>query len=78
MKKSSLILTVVFLFTICFSASPLLAQESTASQKEKDDKLQQAIDLQKKALLEEKKAQDLKLKELEKFSNGYSKGFWQR
>jgi hypothetical protein len=75
MKKRSLILTAVFLTIMCFSARPLLAQESTASQKEKELKLQQAIDLQKKAMADEKKAQDFQLQELQKLRLDTIRGF---
>jgi hypothetical protein len=69
MKKCSLLITVVFLITICFSARPLNAQENSSSQKEKEQKLQQAIDLQKKAMSEQRKTQELQMKELEKLRN---------
>ena len=67
MKNRNLILAALFLITVCFSVQPLLAQESTTSEKEKELKLQQAIELQKKAMADQKKAQDLQMKEFEKF-----------
>jgi hypothetical protein len=75
MKKSSLFLTAVFLITISFSSMSLYAQENTASQKDKEFKLQQAIDLQKKVMAEEKKAKELQLKELEKLRLDTIRGF---
>jgi len=66
MKKSSVILMVAFLFSVCFSVQPLSAQEKTKEDKEKEFKLQQAIDQQKKAMTEQKKAQDMQSKEVEK------------
>jgi hypothetical protein len=62
MKKSSLILMSGFLIAILFSVQSLSAQEMTAAEKEKEMKLQQAIELQKKAMAEQKKAQELQLK----------------
>jgi hypothetical protein len=68
MKKSILILTGAFLFTICFQFQSLSAQETTVTltEKEKEQKLQQAIDLQKKAMADQKKAQEMQSKEIEK------------
>ena len=57
---------VAFLTGICFSLQPLSAQEKTKEEKEKEYKLQQAIDQQKKAMMEQKKAQDIQKKDLEK------------
>jgi len=76
MKKNSLILTVVFLISICFFVQSLSAQENTVTEKEKEQKLQQAIELQKKALAEQKKAQDLQLKELEKLRSDTGRNFF--
>jgi hypothetical protein len=66
MKKSSLFLMVVFLISICFSVQSLSGQEKTNAEKEQEQKLQQAIDLQKKAMAEQKKEQEIHVKELEK------------
>ena len=68
MKKSRLILIGAFLFTICFQFQSLSAQETTVTltEKEKEQKLQQAIELQKKAMADQKKAQELQRKEIEK------------
>ena len=46
------------------------------AEKEKEQKLQQAIELQKKALAEQKKAQDLQLKELEKLRSDTGRNFF--
>jgi len=66
MKKRSLILMVVFLISVCFSVQSLYSQEKTTAEKEKELKLQQAIELQKKAMSEQTNAQDLQSEELEK------------
>jgi hypothetical protein len=66
MKSRNVILAMFFLIPVCFSVQPLAGQEITI-EKEKELKLQQAIELQKKAMSEQKKAQDLQMKELEKF-----------
>ncbi len=58
MKKSSLILAVVFLVSLCGSYTSLSAQDKTETQKEKDKRIQEEIDAQKKALVEKQKAQD--------------------
>lgn len=65
MKKNSIILTLGFLMIIGFFGQQVLAQESTAAQKEKEQKLKEAIELQKKAMEEEKKAQERQVKELQ-------------
>jgi len=57
---------VAFLISVIFSVQSLSGQEKTASEKEKELKLQQAIELQKKALADQKKAQDIQAKEIEK------------
>lgn len=64
MKKSSLFLMVVFLISIGFSGQSLSAQEKTNTEKEQEYKLQ--IELQKKAMAEQKKAQEAQLKDIEK------------
>lgn len=55
-----------FLISACFSVQSLSGQEKTAAEKEKELKLQQAIELQKKAMADQKKSQDLQTKEVEK------------
>lgn len=58
MKKSSLILVIIFLFSICFSFQQANAQEKTKEQTEKEKQIQEEIDAQKKAMVEQKKAQE--------------------
>lgn len=65
MKRSSLILAVIFLFSLCFSFQQLNAQENTKEQKEKEKQIQEEIDAQKKAMVEQKKAQEEMQKALE-------------
>jgi ATPase subunit of ABC transporter with duplicated ATPase domains len=57
MKKNSLILIAIFLITIGSSFQQVAAQEKTKAEAEKEAKIQQSIDQQKKALAEQKKAQ---------------------
>jgi hypothetical protein len=64
MKKSILLLAVFFLIPVCFSVQSLNAQEKTVTEKENEQKLQQAIDLQKKAMAKQKEA-EVKAKEAE-------------
>jgi hypothetical protein len=66
MKKHSLLGMGVFLISICFSVQSLYSQEKTTAEKEKEQKLQQVIELQKKTMAEQKKAQVVQNKELEK------------
>jgi hypothetical protein len=54
MKKSSLFLTTVILIAIGLSGKPVFGQGSSATQKE-NEKLEQAIDLQKKAMADEQR-----------------------
>jgi len=70
MKKYSLFLTVIFLILIGSSFQQLAAQEKSKVEAEKDAKIQQAIDAQKKAMAEQKKAmydsqQNLRKKQIE-------------
>jgi len=70
MKKYSLLLTVVLLILTGSSFQQLAAQEKSKVEAEKDAKIQQAIDAQKKAMAEQKKAmsdaeQNLKKKQYE-------------
>jgi hypothetical protein len=65
MKKSSLILAIIFLFSICFSFQQVNAQEKTKEQMEKEKQIQEEIDAQKKAMVEQKKAQEEVQKALE-------------
>jgi hypothetical protein len=57
MKKNSLILAVIFLISMSFSFQSLVAQEKTKEEKEKELRMQEAIDVQKKAMVEQQKAQ---------------------
>jgi hypothetical protein len=57
MKKYSVILTAIFLIVIGSSLQQLTAQEKTKEQQENEAKIQQSIELQKKAMAEQKKAQ---------------------
>lgn len=62
MKKSVLLITGAFLISICFFALPVSGQEKTQQEIEKEAKLQQIIDAQKKAMQE----QQIKSQELQK------------
>ncbi|MCU0456809.1 MAG: hypothetical protein MUE74_10940 [Bacteroidales bacterium] len=55
MKKSSLILAIIFLLTMGFSQTAG-AQEKSREEKQREKELQEAIDAQKKAMIEQKKA----------------------
>jgi hypothetical protein len=57
MKKINLFLTVVFLIAISTSFQQVTAQEKTKAEKEKEAKMQQSIEQQKKAMAEQYKAQ---------------------
>lgn len=63
MKKSSLILAIIFLFTMS-SYQGAVAQDKNKDEKEKQ--VQEAIDAQKKAMVEQKKVQEEAMKEFEK------------
>lgn len=65
MKKTGLYLLVVFLFSAGSSFQQSMAQEKSKEEKEKEIKIQQTIDLQKKAMTREKKAQEEALQNLE-------------
>jgi len=56
MKKYSLFLIVIFLISVGSSFQRVTAQEKTKEEQEKDLKIQKDIDLQKKAMAEQKKA----------------------
>jgi hypothetical protein len=56
MKKYSLFLIVVFLLSIGSSFQLVSAQEKAKSEQEKEAEIQKAIELQKKAILEQKRA----------------------
>jgi hypothetical protein len=57
MKKFSLFLIVIFLLSAASSFQQLAAQEKTKEEKEKELKIQQSIEQQKKAMSDQKKAQ---------------------
>jgi len=65
MKKRNLLLMSVFLISSCFSVQSLFSQENTTTDKEKEDKLQQSIILQKKAMADQMKAQEQQAKDFE-------------
>ena len=56
MKKYSLFLITIFLISVGSSFQRVTAQEKTKEEQEKDLKIQKDIDLQKKAMAEQKKA----------------------
>lgn len=58
MKKRCLILAVVFLISMGFSFQRADAQDKTKEEKQKEQQIQEAIDAQKKAMVEQKKAQE--------------------
>jgi hypothetical protein len=58
MKRRILYLTAIFIVSVFFSGFVVNGQEKTQEQKEKELKLQQAIDQQKKAMAEQKKAEE--------------------
>jgi hypothetical protein len=66
MKKLSLFLIVIFLITICSSFQQVNAQEKTKAEQEKEKKIQQEIDLQKRAISEANQALKEQQSELEK------------
>ena len=55
----------VFLISTFFSVQSLFSQENTTTDKEKEDKLQQSIILQKKAMADQMKAQEQQAKDFE-------------
>jgi type II secretory pathway pseudopilin PulG len=66
MKKQALIFTALFLISAIFSVQSLSGQEKTTAEKEKELKLQQAIELQKKAMADQQKAIDQQNKDLDR------------
>jgi hypothetical protein len=62
MKKSIILIPGILLLSMCFCFQPLNGQEKTQAEKEKEAKLQQAIELQKKVMSEQKKEQESKVK----------------
>lgn len=65
MKKSSLILAMIFLLLAGTSFQKVNAQEKSKEQKEKELQIKEAIDEQKKAMADQKKAQEELQKVLE-------------
>jgi hypothetical protein len=64
--KKRILITGIILLTACFSLQQLNGQEKSQDQKDKDAKLQQAIELQKKQMVEQKKLQENEQKDVEK------------
>jgi membrane-associated HD superfamily phosphohydrolase len=58
MKKIRFILLAVSLISFCAISSPAMAQVKSKEEKEKELKMQEEIDAQKKVISEQKKAQD--------------------
>jgi hypothetical protein len=72
MKKRILYLTAILLVSVIFSGLTVNGQEKTLEQKDKEVKLQQAIEQQKKALAEQKKAEEEAQKALQEITvEGY-------
>jgi hypothetical protein len=65
MKKIRFILIVVSLISFCAFSGPAVAQEKSKEEKEKELRMQEEIDSQKKAFSEQKKAQDEAQKEIQ-------------
>ncbi len=66
MKKTGLFLISVFMITCLLSFQQAAAQEKSKEDQEKEIKIQQAIDVQKKVMVEQKKAQEGALENLQK------------
>lgn len=66
MKNKGFIITVLFLLSVLISGQNMIAQEKTQEEKEKEAKLQLAIEQQKKAMAEQKKVMEVQAKEQEK------------
>jgi hypothetical protein len=65
MKKSGLLLIVIFLLTSAFSFQQMTAQEKSKEEKEKEFMIQKKIEEQKKSMADQKKAQEEALKNLQ-------------
>jgi hypothetical protein len=65
MKKYSLFLIATFLIISISSIQPVIGQEKTQSEQEREAEIQKAIDQQKKAMAEQKKAMEEKSKAME-------------
>jgi type II secretory pathway pseudopilin PulG len=57
MKRSTLILTIILLISMGFSLQSLNAQDKSKEDKEKELRMQETIDAQKRAFVEQQKAQ---------------------
>jgi hypothetical protein len=68
MKKRIFQLSAIFLISVIFSGLTINAQEKSQEQKDKDYKLQQSIEQQKKALAEAKKAEEEAQKALQEIT----------
>jgi predicted transcriptional regulator len=71
MKKYSLFLTAFFLITIGSSFQRISAQDKTKVEAEKEAKIQQSIEQQKKALAEQKRSQAYMDQKMKKKSAEY-------
>ena len=66
MKKSSLFLITVFIFSALSSFQVASAQDKTKEKQEQEIRIQQAIEDQKRAMVEQKRAQEEALENLQK------------
>jgi type II secretory pathway pseudopilin PulG len=57
MKRNTLILTIILLISMVFSLQSLSAQDKSKEDKEKELRMQETIDAQKRAFVEQQKAQ---------------------
>jgi hypothetical protein len=64
--KKNILISIAILVTVCLSFQQLNGQEQSQDQKEKDAKLQQAIELQKKQMADQKKLEDQQQLDLNK------------
>ena len=69
MKTQRLFLSVIFLGSLLIPGQVITAQESSKSEKENELKLQQAIEVQKKAMTDQRKALDHNLDSSRNFGN---------
>ncbi len=65
MKKTGKIFAAVFLISACFAFQPTGAQDKTDEEKERELKVQAEIEAQKKAITEQKDAQDELIKSMD-------------
>jgi hypothetical protein len=64
--KRSILITIAVMATICLSVQQLSGQDKNQAQKDKEAKLQQAIELQKKQMAEQKKVQEQQQVDIDK------------